>query len=395
MSKATQVLIDAFLADRHSPNPLGDRPASWGRVVEDLETVSPLEIASSVVVIEPWEHVGERPRDQIGVRSSENVAYLVDRLLGLPTLIFPAWKSGVEDVERFAALMGLAKVVVWEGGEPDVHVPETFSDAFPLSDACGLLKEFLLWQIPFVGICLSHQLTAQAHVELVREAVKVFADSPYPAFQHVSARIEEVAESLSVQKGYGTVAHSWQDDSFAVAKNEAVSHEHTRLHPYQDIDLEHVPTEITEAYRVVARRHDAIIDVALQYENHLHIQAFHGNEVSRESIRFACWAYQQLHHVLTAYTLEAASCPELERFMGAPIGIEILASTHTEEGNPLCEVAATGIYWESGCKAVTTQFHPELDDSLLTASEGWAPDWETLKNSDGVRLLARMLHMVL
>ncbi len=395
MSKSSQVLIDAFLTDHNTPNPLGDRSPTWGRYVDDLSMVDPGEIAESVVVIEPWEHVGERPSDKVGVIASENVAYIVDQILGLPTLIVPAWKQGISDLKRFAALASVAKLIVLEGGEPDVHVKETFSQAFPRSDATQLIVELLLKQVPFIGICLSHQLTAQAHVELIRESVDRLEKSKQSAFVAVSRRIAEIANRLKVEKSYGTVAQSWNDESFAVAKNEEISHSNTRLYPYRDIEIPHVPTEITEAYRVVAKRFDAIIDVALQYENDLHIQAFHGNEVSEESIRFVCWAYQQIHHAITAYSLEAASIPDLQSLMSAPIGVEILASTHTQSGDPLCEVAATGIYWDNGRKALTTQFHPELDESLITASEGWAPSWEDMKNSDGIRLLARILQSVL
>ncbi|NEN88120.1 MAG: hypothetical protein F6K48_03985 [Okeania sp. SIO3H1] len=395
MSKSSQVLIDAFLAERNTPNPLGDRSPTWGRHVDDLSLVDPGEIAESVVVIEPWEHVGERPKDKVGVIASENVAYIVDQILGLPTLIVPAWKHGISDLKRFASLASVAKLIVLEGGEPDVHVKDTFSPAFPRSDATQLIVEFLLKQVPFIGICLSHQLTAQAHVELIRESVDRLEKSQQPAFVAVSRRIAEVANRLKVEKSYGTVAQSWNDESFAVAKNEAISHSNTRLYPYRDIDIPHVPIEITETYRVVAKRFDAIIDVALQYENDLHIQAFHGNEVSEESIRFVCWAYQQIHHAVTAYSLEAASILDLQSLMDAPIGVEILASTHTQSGDPLCEVAATGIYWDNGRKALTTQFHPELDESLITASEGWALSWEDMKNSDGIRLLARILQSVL
>ncbi|NEO86686.1 MAG: hypothetical protein F6J87_20880 [Spirulina sp. SIO3F2] len=159
--------------------------------------------------------------------------------------------------------------------------------------------------------------------------------------------------------------------SFTVAENEEISHSNTRLSPYRDTDLPHSPIEITEAYCVVAKRFDAIIDVAaLQYKNNLHIQALHGNE---ESMRFVCWAYQQIRHIITAYSVEAASALDVQSLITEPIGVEILDSTHTQSGDPLCEIAATGIYWDSGHIALTTQFHPALDESLITASEGWAP----------------------
>ena len=106
-------------------------------------------------------------------------------------------------------------------------------------------------------------------------------------------------------------------------------------------------------------------------------------------------AYQQIHYVLTAYSTDAASTPQLQELMGAPLGVEILASTRMESGDPLCEVAATGIYWQGGQTAITTQFHPELDESLMTTSQGWAPAWKDMKQSDGIRLLARMLRACL
>jgi len=245
--------------------------------------------------------------------------------------------------------------------------------------------------VPFVAICLSHQLAAQAHIELIRDATLRLADSGFEAFEEAAERITNLGESLRVEKGYGTVATSWKDEAFAVARNEFASMSNTRLYPYRHTELDHVPRIISDAHRVVARKNDAIIDVALEHENEIRIQTFHGNEVSEESIRFACWAYREIHNTLAAYNVEAAARPALRCLLGAPSGIEILASTHTEQNESLCEVAATGIYWPSGRKALTTQFHPELDASLLTASQGWAPAWAEMKKSDGIRLLVRML----
>ncbi len=391
MTSAARVLFEAFLSDRDSPNPLGERPPTPGRRVEDLASIDPVDLAQSILVVEPWNHVGERPSDQSGVIASENIAYIADQILGVGTLIVPAWRSGVGDPGCFAELASRAMLVVFEGGEPDVHVAGSFSEAYPRSAATKTLVELMLRGVPFIGICLSHQLAAQAHVELVRDAVRRLESSEHGAFVEVSRRIAEVGANLQVKKGYGTIAKSWSDETFAVAKNEEVSHSNTRLYPYINIELDHVPTMVSEAHRVVAQKYEAIIDTALQYENELRIQAFHGNEVSEESVRFVCWAYQQIQHVMTAYSLDAASIPQIHALMGAPIGVEILASTHTQSGDPLCEVAATGIYWEGGQTAVTTQFHPELDESLLTTSQGWAPAWEDMKRSDGIRLLARML----
>ncbi len=395
MNNAARVLFDAFLSDRDSPNPLGERKPASGKRVEDLASVDPAELAQSIVVVEPWDHVGERPSDRSGVIASENIAYVSDQILGAQTLVVPAWRSGVGDPKRFAALASGAMLVAFEGGEPDVHVASSFTDAYPRSDATKTIVELMLRGVPFIGICLSHQLAAQAHVELVQDAVHRLGASEHRAFVDVSRRISEVGDNLRVEKAYGTVAKSWADETFAVANNEEVSHSNARLYPYLNTELDHVPTMVTEAHRVVGQEYEAIIDVALQYENELRVQAFHGNEVSEESMRFVCWAYQQLQHVMTAYSIDAVSIPLVRALMGAPLGVEILASTQMENGDRLCEVAATGVFWRDGRTAITTQFHPELDDSLLTTSQGWAPAWKDMKRSDGIRLLARMLRACL
>jgi len=395
MQNAARQLFDAFLADRGSPNPLGQRKPRVGRRIYDLASIDPIDLRESALVVEPWGHVGRRPHDDSGVIASENIAYIVDQILGVPTLIVPAWQTGVGNPRRFAALAGNAMLVAFEGGEPDVHEAESFTAAYPRRAATRSLVELMLMGVPFIGICLSHQLAAQAHVELIREVVQRFETSASPAFVAVARAIREVGDNLLVKKAYGTVASSWKDETFAVAQNEQGSCANTRLHPYTQEALEHVPAMVSDAHRLVSNEYDAIIDEALRHENAIHIQTFHGNEVSEESMRFVCWAYQRIQATLKAYSTEAASDPELQGLLGVPLGVEILASTHDEAGEPLCEVAATGTYWEGGRTAITTQFHPELDHTLLTTSEGWAPSWENMKQSDGVRLLVRMMRACL
>ena len=395
MRNAARQLFDAFLADRHSPNPLGPRKPRVGRRIHDLASVDPIDLRESVLVIEPWGHVGRRPNDNSGVIASENIAYIVDQILGTPTLIVPAWRTGVGNPRRFAALARNAMLVAFEGGEPDVHEAESFTAAYPRRAATRSLVELILMGVPFVGICLSHQLAAQAHVELLREVVQRFETSGIPAFAAVASAIREVGDRLPVKKGYGTVAFSWKDETFAVARNEQASYSNTQLHPYKHNALDHVPAMVSDAHQLVSNEYDAIIDVALRHENEIHIQTFHGNEVSEESIRFVCWAYQRIQTALKTYSTEAAANSQLQELLGMPLGVEILASTHDPDGSPLCEVAATGTYWEGGHTAITTQFHPELDHSLLTTSEGWTPSWEDMKRSDGIRLLVRMLRACL
>lgn len=41
--------------------------------------------------------------------------------------------------------------------------------------------------------------------------------------------------------------------------------------------------------------------------------------------------------VIAAYSVEAASTPDLQSLITAPVNIEILASIHLQSGDPLCE----------------------------------------------------------
>jgi len=121
------------------------------------------------------------------------------------------------------------------------------------------------------------------------------------------------------------------------------------------------------------------------------VQAFHGNEVAEEAMQFVCWAYQNIHRLIIAYRTDIASDPNLSSLLSAPLGLEITSPTRDNNDEAvLCEVASTAIYWIDRM-AQTMQFHPELDVSLKTASEGWAPTWREMKDSEGIRLFVQML----
>ena len=134
-----------------------------------------------------------------------------DQIMGVQTLIVSAWQHGVGEPERFAAIASRAMLVVFEGGEPDVHITSSFSDAYSRSAATKTLVELMLCGVPFIGICLSHQLAGQAHVELVKEAVRRLDASGHRAFVDVARRISEVGNNLRIEKDYGIVAKSWND----------------------------------------------------------------------------------------------------------------------------------------------------------------------------------------
>lgn len=104
--------------------------------------------------MEPWEHAGQHPSRNSGSSALESIASITNPTLGAETRIVPAWRTGDGDPRRFAALARSAMFVVFEGGEPDVHEPTSFTDAYPRSAASGRLGELMRQEVSFVAICL-------------------------------------------------------------------------------------------------------------------------------------------------------------------------------------------------------------------------------------------------
>ncbi len=385
-----KALLTSFVGDRDSPNPLGNLGVYTGTKVEDISKVSVADLSKAFIIVDPWEFVGVHPETTQPVYATENLAYLINQITGAETFIISAWENGVGDPLVFAATARASLGVILQGGVPDVHEEDTFNPKYKRSMAISLIIEMMLNGSPFLGISLAHQLAAQAHIDLIKLACRRLVDTRKASFVNVGRRVEELGTKLSVLKGYGTVALGWNDRRFAVAPNEESSIHVMQLFPYEHCEQNHIPSEITEAHRYVSQLYNATIDTALHY-NTIHVQTFHTNEVSQEATRFICWAYQLIHRLTVAYKDEIAKEPSLNFLLSMPVGIEATSSTrHPESQETLCEVASTAIYWLDR-SAQTTQFHPELDESLLTISSGWMPSWKEIKGSESIQLFAQLL----
>ena len=122
---------------------------------------------------------------------------------------------------------------------------------------------------------------------------------------------------------------------------------------------------------------------------------FHSDEVNEESILFTNWAYSKLHNTL-ASSRNLISVSGLSWLLDLPSSVEILCST-TEGGKKLTDVAATCINYKDYetqriRRSFTFQFHPELLSDLREFQLSGTPDYNTLKNDDGVRMLMRVLY---
>ena len=428
--EAIHILLGRFLADRHSPDPLGDRSLlsnnpnfEWGKgrplekVIESQEDFEilmthPHLFRNAIAVIEPWEHVGYNPLNE-HVRASINVAYLAQKIADCDSILFPLWNSGPIDLDKLIPVISSGLAIVVEGGDPSVRDPFTFASAnCSHEDMLHLTEQILLSRTPTsapaVFICLGHQLAAQAHISLIRRAVAAVLATEaligdkggraLRSLQRVCQQIQSVGQSLAIKKGQGqVVANSWTHPEFAVAANESKEIGNSRLQHYTspDSEISGIPECVIAAHEVTADEHEGVIDTSIEYEHELNIAMFHSDEVNEEAILFANWAYRLIHDVLVPCRHIVANS-SLSWLIKLPDAIEILCST-AEQDEVITECSATCInYKDFETKEVrrsfTCQFHPELLADLRVVGVRKPPSYGELKRDDGARLFARLLY---
>jgi len=427
--EAIHILLGRFLADRQSPDPLGDptllgHNASfrWGegepleKVIDSAEAfdslmLNPQLYRNSIAIIEPWEHVGHNPLGE-EVRASVNVAYLAQKIADCSSILYPVWETGLPPLERLLPMISSGIAIVMQGGDPSVRDARSFDGGnCSLADLVQLTERILLSRTPTsapaILICLGHQLAAQAHVSLIRRAVSAVLDCEEltgdpgsralrtlgRAMQH----IRDVGQTLPIYKRRRVVAEGWDHPEFAVAENEFKEFGHRRLLPYRSPDPERsgIPDFLVTAHEVTADQREGVIDTSLMYESDLNIAMFHSDEVNEEAILFANWAYRMIHDALIPIRHVVANSP-LSWLIRLPDAVEILCST-AEAGAVVTECSATCInYTDFETREVrrsfTTQFHTELLSDLRVVGVREPPSYAELKRDDGARLFARMLY---
>ncbi len=273
----------------------------------------------------------------------------------------------------------------------------------------ALLLSRGLSSAPLIMICVSHQLAAECHVRLLRQAVEEVLSmetlegdkegDALPFIKDICQKIKSVGEELPVIKGDGeVVAQGWNDANFAVVLNEEKEIGDRYLLAYETPSPKEskIPIELLKAHDVMADEYEGVIDFYDQYENNLAISMFHYEEVNEEAILFANWAYMMLHDALVPYRYVIANSP-LAWLLRLPYSVEILASTALESGEVLTECSCTCInYKDFETKKVrrsfTCQFHPELMSDLREMGTRGPASYAELKQSDGIRLLARLFY---
>ena len=178
-----QSLIGHFLQDRISASLLDEqiknfqhdkRGASWGeppyeKIVEseaDLDWLinNPRAYRNAVCIIEPASNVGQNAAKE-DVRASSNIAYL-----------FPLWKLGQLDQKKLSHIFETCLAVFVEGGYPTAKDPSSFEGQSIGLKELQLVIENLITSrshksAPHIFICIGHQLSAQAHINLIQKSV--------------------------------------------------------------------------------------------------------------------------------------------------------------------------------------------------------------------------------
>ncbi len=307
------------------------------------------------------------------------------------------------------ASKGLAFVV--EGGAPSVYDAKTFTHPQCSRESLlELIEKLLLSRLdngaPGLFICLGHQLASEAHIRILKRAVKHIlsvnqldndkSGTILKTLKKVSAKIESVGKHFKVIMQDGSVhASGWEDEQFATTHNITPELSGHMLSPYAVPTAEAlgVPDEVIEFYELTAANED-VVDVMLEFAGELKIDMFHGDIATEQAALFANWAYMSLHNAVAAYCEEIAVSP-LSWLLQLPYAIKISSSTRSEK-NIITANAATCILYkdfEVGKikHSYTTQFHPELMDDLKDFRARKAPAYAELKKNPGTRLLIRLL----
>lgn len=400
--ESAHILLGRFLADRTSVDPLSEKELfapdgifEWGhgkpleKVINsraDFEflLLYPNLLRKSIIIIEPWEHVGINTLGE-EVRASKNIAYIAQKVADMDSILIPVWSTGIIDPELVVGAISSSYAVVVEGGDPSVYDASTWtSPACPREDMFALVEKLLISRsptsAPAIFICVGHQLAAQCHIRLIQRAVKQVLDTTslerdseakaLNSLQEVAERIATMGKTLQVKKRDGRkVADGWSDRHFAVTRNELKEVGDRVLLPYQspDVKVTGIPWELIHAHDVTSDAHEGVIDTTIQYEREVSISMFHSDEVNEEAILFANWAYRSIHDAIVPYRHIIASSP-LSWLIQLPDSVEILCSTAVDK-EIVTECSATCInYKDFESKKIrrsfTCQFHPELLSDL-------------------------------
>tara|TARA_X000000368_G_C23030476_1_gene712298 strand:+ start:266 stop:1672 length:1407 start_codon:yes stop_codon:yes gene_type:complete len=380
----------------------------------DLKEIlkNPKIYKNSICIIEPAKHVGTNPKGN-EVKASINIAYLSQYIADCDSILIPLWETGPLNKELLIELITSCTMCFIEGGYPTLKDYKSFdNENINLEDLQDVAEEIILSRdsssSPAIFICLGHQLAAQAHIELIKRATDQILSFLYNFegnnyyIKNLRKKCEEiilVGENLCIYKDEKIVANGWNHECFAVALNlkpevgkvDLERYSHSGLHPSDEFSNLLMSHELSHEHEL------GIVEKFITYEKNLHIEMFHSDVVNQEAILFANWAFGELHK--SVYPIKKKILmSEISWILNLPTSVEIVCSTRVN-GEVCTEVAATCINYldyqtQKIRKSFTFQFHPELLEDLSTFHKNM-PDFKSLKDDDGIRLLSRVMYQML
>ena len=429
--ESTLIFFGRFLADRSSQDPLPEKTLfseqgtfEWGEIPplekvinseEDWQFIlqNPQIFRSSLFIIEPWDHVGINELSET-VRASKNIAFIAQKIADCDSILFPVWQTGTLNLDSVIPILSASMAVILEGGNASVHNPTEWTYPNCSRENMLTLVEHLLLSrspqsAPVIMICVSHQLAAESNIRLLQNAVNDVInteknsrdedDEALLCLKAICEKIRSVGENIKIEKRDGRiVAQGWNDINFSVVLNEDKEIGERHLIPYKTPKAKNsmIPIELLEAHQVMAHEYEGIIDrMILEHGRDVAISMFHYDEVNEESILFANWAYMALHNAIVPHRYIIAGS-HLSWLLQLPYSVKILASTEAN-GEILTECSCTCINYKDFetnkiRRSFTCQFHPELLNDLREIGKRPEPSYSELKESDGIRLLIRLLY---
>ncbi|KAH3744913.1 hypothetical protein Pelo_13688 [Pelomyxa schiedti] len=393
----------------------------------------PFSARNSIAIIEPRQYVGFLGDERRPVRASLNIAYLVRVVADCDSVLFPLWKSGISheptsalSLQNLLPVLSSTRGIIVEGGDASVYEPSSFGSTLPHEDIGllmeGIILDRLMTPSPSIFICLGHQLACDTLNRLIIRAVDEVAEyaskiereySTVPqwlqCFVKRCNKIHRVGEQICVTEKGVPIAMGYRDRYFTVCPNTKVEIGKKRLSPFVPLStIKHqIPQSLLNAHVVTQNSYKMgnIVNLILSYGGSLDIIMFHADRVNCESVFFVNWALRKLHNALIVHKHNIVRSP-LSWLLNLPCAVEVCASTRCdveERYDIVTSVAAVVLYYkdyETGTMhySFSLQFHPELCDNVRVVGDTdplgkFIPTYERLQQSDGIRLLCRMLHV--
>ncbi|NHJ48612.1 MAG: hypothetical protein FK733_12575 [Asgard group archaeon] len=308
------------------------------------------------------------------------------------------------------------RYVIVEGGRQSLYDSQSFDDVsekrFSKPEYLQLLESLVLSRnktgvSPALFLCLGHQGIAEmlrAYIVRLAKNSKQYhgklLELNKKAAEHfleIINEIKELGNSIIVRRRNSEiVANNYQDQYFAVKKNEMPEMGIKRMVKYQ-ISKSISQDVIIKSYQQIMKLHTGLLEDFYSLES-LDIVMLHNDETNEEAILFLNWALGLLAKFSRAHFKILNKDSMLQELTNLPIGLEIPSSTlySTDEKSTLTEIAGLVIYYynpETGIvkRDYTLQFHPELFEEIQILQKRDFESKTLLELPDGIQLLLSCL----